>query len=42
LGDLASCRRSSVYLLAGSMTGMMWQDTAGPTDAALVAAASEQ
>src|SRR5258708_34707800 len=29
-GDAASCRRSSVYLLAGSIPGMMWQDTAGP------------
>src|SRR5215471_9326316 len=28
-GDAASCRRSSVYLLAGWIPGMMWQDTAG-------------
>src|SRR5258707_13720871 len=31
-GDAASCRRSSVYLLAGSIPGMMWQDTAGPAN----------
>jgi hypothetical protein len=26
-GVSASCRRSSAYLLAASMPGMMWQDT---------------
>jgi predicted methyltransferase len=31
-----------VYLLAGSITGMMWQDTAGPREADLAARASEQ
>jgi len=28
-GEAASCRRSSENVLAGSMTGMMWQDIAG-------------
>jgi predicted methyltransferase len=30
-GEAASWRRSSVYLLAGSVPGMMWEDTAGLT-----------